>query len=216
MFRINPATAAAADDVTSLPSILLLSGSPGTPSRSATLLEAVGVRLRAAGMAAHTIGVRDLPAQELLYAEIRGEAVRHFAARVAAARAIVVATPVYKASLAGALKVLLDVLPEGALADKPVLSLATAGSSAHFLAIDFALKPVLATLGARHQLGPVFATDTDLPRQGHGGFAIAPAVMQRLDEAAAQLIRLVIAALPNSVPNPALSVTTPAPSRAAA
>jgi FMN reductase len=169
--------------------VLLLSGSPAVPSRSTALLDAVGAWLCAAGQATETTGVRDLPALDLLYGETRSEAVRHFATRVARARALVIATPVYKASLSGALKVMLDVLPEQALVGKPVLTLATAGSAAHLLAVDYALKPVLSALGARHVLGPVFGTDAELlPHRD--GYAIAPALRQRLQAAATHLAAL--------------------------
>ena len=68
--------------------------------------------------------------------------------RVAHADVVVVATPVYKAAYSGVLKVFLDLLPQFALRDKVVLPLATGGSSAHVLAVDYALRPVLASLAA--------------------------------------------------------------------
>ena len=75
---------------------------------------------------------------------------------------VVVGTPIYKAAYSGLLKVFLDLLPPDALRDKLVLPLATGGSPAHFLALDYALKPVLSALGARHVLDGVFATDAQL------------------------------------------------------
>ncbi len=62
--------------------------------------------------------------------------------------AVVVATPIYKAAYTGGLKALFDILPQSALRGKTVLPLATGGSPAHLLAIDYALKPVLSALGA--------------------------------------------------------------------
>ena len=69
---------------------------------------------------------------------------------VAAAEAIVLVTPIYKAAYSGLLKLFLDLLPQFALTDKVVLPLATAGSPAHVLALDYALRPVLSSLGVRH------------------------------------------------------------------
>ena len=65
---------------------------------------------------------------------------------VLVADAVVVTTPVYKAAYSGLLKAFLDVLPQFALRDKVVLPLATGGTPAHVLAIDYALRPVLASL----------------------------------------------------------------------
>jgi FMN reductase len=60
----------------------------------------------------------------------------------------VVATPVYKASFSGLLKTLLDLLPQRALAGKVVFPLATGGTLAHVLVLDYALRPVLTALGS--------------------------------------------------------------------
>jgi FMN reductase len=55
---------------------------------------------------------------------------------------------VYKAAYTGLLKAFLDLLPQYALAGKTVLPLVTGGTSAHVLAVDYALRPVLASMGA--------------------------------------------------------------------
>lgn len=65
--------------------------------------------------------VRDFPAEDLLHAHFDSPAVQQLQAVVASADGLVVGTPVYKASFTGALKVLLDLLPERALAHKVVL-----------------------------------------------------------------------------------------------
>ena len=89
-------------------------------------------------------------------------------ASVHAADVVVVATPIYKAAYSGLLKTFLDLLPQDALRGKTVLPLATGGSAAHLLALDYALKPVLAALGARDILDGVFATDAQLVRAEAG------------------------------------------------
>ena len=81
-------------------------------------------------------------------------------AQVANADGLVIATPVYKASFSGALKTVLDLLPERALAHKVVLPMATGGSIAHMLAVDYALKPVLSALKAQELLHGIFAEDS--------------------------------------------------------
>ena len=94
----------------------------------------------------------------------------------------------YKASFSGALKTLLDVLPERALHHKVVLPVATGGSSAHMLAVDYALKPVLSALKAQEVLHGVFADDGQISYTEDGG-DLAPALEQRLDDALQHLIQ---------------------------
>jgi FMN reductase len=60
------------------------------------------------------------------------------------ASGVIIVSPVYKAAYSGALKTLLDLLPQDILKDKPVFPLMVGGSGAHLLAIDYSLKPLLA------------------------------------------------------------------------
>jgi FMN reductase len=127
--------------------VLLIAGSPTSPSRSSALLEAVGQRLEGRGARIDRIAVRDLPAQPLLHADWSHPAVERVIAQVAEARVVVIATPVYKAAYSGILKVLLDLLPQDGLKGKVVLPLATGGSPNHMLALDYALRPGAAVAG---------------------------------------------------------------------
>lgn len=164
-------------------SILLIAGSPSEPSRSVALLDAVADRLGARVPAIERINIRELPAQALLLADTGHPAIAAAAAQVARARALVVATPVYKAAYSGLLKVFLDLLPQTALKGKAVLPLATGGSPHHMLALDYALRPVLQSLGARHILPGVYATDHQVPRDVLGGYTIGEEINARLDDA---------------------------------
>ncbi|HET9632046.1 MAG TPA: CE1759 family FMN reductase [Terrabacter sp.] len=80
---------------------------------------------------------------------------------IAEADALVVATPVYAASYSGLFKMLVDVLPKDALRDTPVLLGATGGTARHSLAIDHALRPLFAYLGALVAPVAVFAASED-------------------------------------------------------
>ncbi len=133
-------------------------------------------------------GIRELPAEALLLAEWGHPAIVKALAQVERARAIVVATPVYKAAYSGVLKVFLDLLPQTALAGKTVLPLATGGSPHHMLALDYALRPVLQSLSARHILPGVYATDAQIPRSTEGLYTPAAELSARLDEAVATLL----------------------------
>lgn len=164
-------------------SVLLIGGSPSATSRSAALLEAVGLRLQARGLAVEQFAVRELSAVALLHADASHPSVQHAADRVERAEALVVATPVYKAAYSGVLKAFLDLLPQTAFKGKSVLPLATAGSPHHMLALDYALRPVLQALGARHVLAGVYATDAQVTLLPEGGFSLAQDLAQRLDDA---------------------------------
>ena len=106
-----------------------------------------------------------------------------------ARRAIVVATPVYKAAYSGVLKVFLDLLPQTALKDKTVLPLATGGSPNHMLALDYALRPVLQSLSARHILPGVYATDSQVTLMPEGGYHLGAEISSRLDDSRRDLVQ---------------------------
>lgn len=142
--------------------ILLLAGSPSPSSRSARLLQHVGDRLARHGHDLDRLQVRDISAQALLHAQFGHADLVAASAQVARADAVVIATPVYKAAYSGILKAFLDVLPQDGLAGKLVLPLATGGSQSHMLALDYALRPVLSSLSARHVLPSIYATEAQL------------------------------------------------------
>ncbi|MER5638957.1 NADPH-dependent FMN reductase [Kitasatospora sp. NPDC002227] len=164
-------------------SVLALSGSPSANSRTG-LVAAHLVRLLAdSGATARQLPIRELPAADLLGARFDSPEIAAATAEVAAADGIIVATPVYQASYTGLLKAFLDLLPQGGLAGKAVLPVATGGSLAHVLAIDYALRPVLSALGARHVVAGCFLLDQDILRTPDGGAEFEPAAELRLLEA---------------------------------
>jgi SsuE family FMN reductase len=128
--------------------IATLSSSPSVPSRTDAVLDHVTKRLISHGHTVTPIVLRDLPAEPLLRGQADHPAIAAAAAVLEAADAVVVTTPVYKAAYSGLLKVFLDLLPQYALKGKTVLPLATGGTPAHVLVIDYALRPVLTSLGA--------------------------------------------------------------------
>jgi len=161
--------------------VVLLGGSPSAPSTTWRLLQLVGERLAALGHATRALQVRELPAQALLRADVADPAIADAVALVAAADAVVVATPVYKASFSGVLKAFLDLLPQDGLSGKLVLPLATGGSQSHMLAIDYALRPVLASLNPRQILPGIYSTSEQLPWHPDHGLQVAPAIHARVD-----------------------------------
>lgn len=59
------------------------------------------------------------------------------------------------------------------------LPLATSGQS-HMLALDYALRPVLGALGARHVLRSIYATDARMEWTAEQGWALDPAIERRI------------------------------------
>ncbi|MEB5933810.1 NADPH-dependent FMN reductase [Pseudomonas mosselii] len=163
--------------------VVSVGGSPSLRSRSGVLLERSRDWLQERGVEVVTFQVREFPAEDLLHACFDSPQVRHFNELVAQADGLVVATPVYKASFAGALKTLLDLLPERALEHKVVLPIATGGSIAHMLAVDYALKPVLSALKAQETLQGIFADDSQVAYgEGTRPAQLAAALEQRLQD----------------------------------
>ena len=164
-------------------SALLIAGSPSERSRSAALLDAVSQRLHSRGALVDRIHIRDLSPQALLLADFGHPTVVNAIDQVADASVLVVATPVYKAAYSGVLKVFLDLLPQTALKGKTVLPLATGGSPHHMLALDYALRPVLQSLGAKHILPGIYATDSQVTLSPEGSYDVHSDVAVRLDDA---------------------------------
>jgi FMN reductase len=177
--------------------VLLVAGSPSEHSRSAALLDAVQQRLQLRGVDVERLHIRDLSPQALLLADFSHPSVTHAVSLVARARAIVVATPVYKAAYSGVLKVFLDLLPQTAFKTKHVLPLATGGSPNHMLALDYALRPVLQSLGAAHILPGVYATDAQVVVLPEGGYQVVPEIAARLDESVNHLIAEALREIPS-------------------
>jgi FMN reductase len=164
-------------------SILAISGSPSADSRTASVTGHLVNLLTSKGIEARHLAVRELPATELLAGRSAGPAIHSAVEALAAADGVIVATPVYQASYTGLLKSFLDLLPQSGLAGKAVLPVATGGSLAHLLAIDYALRPVLAALGARHVVTGCFLLDQDIQRRPESSVQIRPEAELRLLDA---------------------------------
>jgi FMN reductase len=173
-----------------MPHITLISGSPSPASRSAYLLDLVKASLDSRQFATRRIDVRQLPLVPLVAGDTGDQFLQAVLDDVATADALVVATPIYKASYSGLLKIFLDLLPQNALVDKFVLPIATGGSLAHLLALDYALKPVIWSLGARHMAANLFAVEGHIPKQADGSYSIEPELGERIGESVEQLAQV--------------------------
>ena len=161
--------------------IVTVTGSPSEGSRTARLAQDVGATLAGRGFEVAAINVRDLPAAELVGAQIQSPPISAALGLVERARGVVLCSPVYKASYSGVLKTFLDLLPQTGLAGKVALPLMTGGTIAHVLALDYAFRPVLAALGAQHVVSGLFLLDKTIGTRPDGGIALEPDVRARLD-----------------------------------
>lgn len=169
-------------------SVILLGGSPAPHSSSSRLLQHIGERLTLHGQRPVRIEVRDLSAGALLALDTDEPSIARALAQLRQADAIVVATPVYKAAYSGLLKAFLDLLPQDGLAGKLVLPLATGGSQSHMLALDYALRPVLASMAARFILPSIYATSEQLGRGLDGSLSLAAPIAVRVTQGVEQLV----------------------------
>jgi len=96
------------------------------------------------------------------------------------ADAVIAVSPIFEASYSGLFKMFFDVLEQGTLAGKPVLVAATAGTARHSLALEFAMRPLLAYLRADVMPTAVFAASEDF---GSSGLSLSA----RVDRAAQEL-----------------------------
>lgn len=170
--------------------VLLISGSPTEKSKSSVLLDYVVKTLQDQGISTSTVSIRDFPAEDLIQAKYDSTAFNDFKAAMEKAKALVIATPIYKASFTGGLKALLDILPQNSLRNKTIVPIATAGTLAHLLAIDYSLKPVLAVLGATDLRQGVYVVDTQF-QYTESGFKLDDELQQRFDESLGRLVKTV-------------------------
>lgn len=135
---------------------VVLSGNPRPGSRTLKLATAVGVALSAEPPL--IIDVADLGPGLLTPGD---PATAAALAAVREAKLLVVATPTYKGSYTGVLKVLLDQLPAGALAGVTAVPVVTAGVQPQADGAEGFLRHLLSELGAGVAPG-LIATEPEL------------------------------------------------------
>ena len=143
-------------------SIVAISGSPSINSKSARLADHVLQKLDTQNLYTRHFALRSLPAEALVAADKCNSEIAEVLLAIEAADGLVISTPIYKASYSGLLKLFLDLLPQFALAGKAVLPIASGGSLAHVLALDYGLRPVLQSMGARHIVQSQFVLESHL------------------------------------------------------
>lgn len=84
-------------------------------------------------------------------------------AAVKSADVLILATPTYKASFTGLLKLLLDTLPAGSLSRTVTIPLTVSAGPAHRHLADWQLRPVLGELGAVLSVPSLLVSESELP-----------------------------------------------------
>ena len=143
--------------------LLMVVGAATPPGRLAAAIAVAAEAARTAGVAVDILNLAETRTEicDGRPLEAYGKATRQAVGRIAAAAAVLIAAPVYRASFPGVLKNLLDIVPVEALQNKPVGIVAMGGSPHHYLAVDSQLRAVLAWFGALVAPTGVYLTGGD-------------------------------------------------------
>ncbi len=140
---------------------MILSGNPRRGSRTLSAAWALADALVPLGAPEQVTEVELADVARYLFGPSTAE-VDEALRTVAGARLLIVATPIYKASYTGLLKSFADLYQAGDLHGVLALPLVVAGTSAHLLAAEVHLRPLLIELGATVPTAAVTLVQDDL------------------------------------------------------
>jgi FMN reductase len=146
--------------------VLLIGGSPAASSRSSRVLAEIAARLSQRDVPARQLGVSDFPAEDLLFGRTESPKLAEFLQAVRDARAVVFATPVYKAVYSGALKSIIDLIQPDGLASKTVLGVATGKLEAHSATVARAFSGLFEFFRGSVPLPTLFLLDNQVRVEG--------------------------------------------------
>jgi FMN reductase len=149
--------------------VVVVSAGTGNPSSTRRLTDRIAQKsldlLNKAGTPATAnvieLGPLAVDTARATVAGFPGEELQTAIDRLAAADAIIAATPIYKAGLSGLFKSFVDVLDDDLVVAKPVLLAATGGTPRHALVIDDQMRPLFAYLRALTLPTSVYAAPQD-------------------------------------------------------
>ncbi|KAA8735573.1 FMN reductase [Acinetobacter qingfengensis] len=144
--------------------IVAVSGGLNTPSKTESLVQNILNELSVATQ----INVHFIKLSEIgpllggaIYRNQLPQRVQDDLAAIESADALIVGTPVYRASFTGLFKHLFDFVEQTALVDVPVLLAASGGSDRHALVLEHQLRPLFSFFQAQTLPIGVYATDKD-------------------------------------------------------
>ncbi len=115
-------------------------------------------------------------------------------AAIETAEALIAGSPVYKGSYTGLFKHLFDFVAPARLVNEPVVIGATGGGHRHGLVVEHRMRPLFRFFSALTVPTSVYASDDKFMN----GELVEPSVLERVDQAGAQLAALIVSRRPNS------------------
>ncbi|MDQ0215120.1 FMN reductase [Oikeobacillus pervagus] len=168
--------------------IVIIVGSPLRPSRSDAVADYLQKDLQAKGKEVTQISVAELPGEDVFFANFKSPEINKKIDIVKEADAVVFVSPVYKASIPGALKAFIDLMPMDILRGKRVFPIMVGGTIAHLLTIEMVLNPLLSVIGATHIAKGVYIIDQMIEIGENGDVSIDPEIQSRLNTSLVELI----------------------------
>jgi FMN reductase len=168
------------------------------PSSTRSLIERIAQKslddMSAAGLAP-TLSIIDLGplAVDIAKSIVTGfpdASVQAAIERLAAADAVIAATPVYKAGVSGLFKSFIDLIDNDLLIAKPVLLAAAAGTARHAMIVDEQMRPLFAFLRAIPVPTSIFAAPEDWS---------SPDLSARMDRAARELTQFLVSGVGHAI-----------------
>lgn len=144
--------------------IVAVSGGLNSPSKTESLVQAIIDELsEAIHIKVHFVKLSEIGPLlgGAIYRNQLPQRVQDDLAAVEAADALIVGTPVYRASFTGLFKHFFDFVEQTALVDVPVLLAASGGSDRHALVLEHQLRPLFSFFQAQTLPIGVYATNRD-------------------------------------------------------
>ena len=156
-------------------------GSPFPGSTSEKIVKIIFDELGQIGWATKVIDLSQLDASALLIRQKDAD-VDNALESILNSDLIITASPTYRATYTGLLKVFLDQLPQGSLSGKLVLPIQTGGSPEHSLSIEHGISPVMSSLGAIVLTNTIYAWSGQLEDDGSPSPEVTSAISDSLEE----------------------------------
>jgi FMN reductase len=129
-------------------SLTIVVGNPKADSRTLGVAQATASALGSRGVDVENTNVIDLAVVASELFDFNSQTITDLLATVAASDLLIVASPTFKATYTGLLKVFFDRYSTNALAGTVAVGLMTGAAPIHALAVDVHLRPLLGELGA--------------------------------------------------------------------
>ncbi|MBZ9532955.1 NADPH-dependent FMN reductase [Cytobacillus oceanisediminis] len=169
--------------------VTIIAGGHKINSRLTGILQFAADFLRQKQVNVQVIQVHQLPSDALITADFMNQDIVEARQKVEQSDGVIVLSPVFQASYSGIIKTFLDLLPQKSLRNKNILPLMLGGTYAHLLVMDYALKPVLANLGATNILRGAYVTDNQITEQDNQTYLLDTDSETRITNQLEQLLK---------------------------